>query len=93
MAYHRPETDFVKHLVNTNSKVQLASQLKTEREKREALLKFITEHVVPVMISDRSMLDAFAETYRAAEFYHWDLDGFPNEVINHINEYIKSRRQ
>lgn len=93
MAYHSPETDPVKHLVNTNSKMQLASHLKSEMEKRAALLKFIAEHVVPVMIPNRGMLDAFAETYRSAEFYHWDLDGFPDKVRNHIDKYCKSRRQ
>lgn len=91
MAYYARETDFVKHLVNTNSKVQLASHLKAERDKRAALVKFIADHVMPTMSSDQVKLDAFAETVLSAGFFDWDLDGVPDAVRKHINEYAKRR--
>lgn len=91
MAYYARETDIVKQLVNANSKVQLACHLKGEREKRMALVKFIADHMVSAMLSDQVKLDAFAETVLAAEFFDWDLDGIPDAIKNHINEYAKRR--
>lgn len=91
MAYYARETDIVKHLVNANSKVQLACHLKDEREKREALVEFIADHMVSTMLSDQVKLDAFAETVLAAGLFDWELDGIPDAIKNHIIEYAKRR--
>lgn len=91
MAYYARETDVVKQLVNANSKVQLACHLKDERGKRQALVKFIADHMVSTMLPDQVKLDAFAETVLAAGLSDWDLDGIPDAIRNHINEYAKRR--
>lgn len=91
MAYYARETDFVKHLVNANSKVQLASHLNDEMAKRQALMKFVADHVVLMMSQDPVKLDAFAEAVLSAGFFHWELDELPPEIIKHINEYAKRR--
>lgn len=90
MAYHAREKDFVKSLMNSRNKQQLATYLRDEMVKKDAILDFITSRLSSMSIEDKK---ALAKTLVDAEVMEWEIHKSDEELNQAIAEYCEERNR